>query len=161
MITTAEELMAKADAKYMELKDMGTWSKRGVKDEQIIALTTQVKALQEQKKLHQPNKSQPNEDKIKSQIPKWKYDKSLSTSNELKRNGKIYKWCTGPGHEGKGMWVIHDPGSCTKNKSFSNDASKKGNSNPKAAFMAHMKQNGASDEEIESKLEAIMAVIES
>ena len=50
----------------------------------------------------------------KSTNNKWKNNCSMSSSNELKKNGKLYKWCTGPGHNGVGMWVVHEPGTCTK-----------------------------------------------
>ena len=58
------------------------------------------------------------------------------------------------------MWVIHEPGTCTK----ASNESKKGvnnNSLDKKALTAALKAKDLADEEVESKVEAILAVIES
>ena len=47
-LTSAEELMVKADGKYDELKKAGTWGKSSEKDEQIIALTARIETLQKE-----------------------------------------------------------------------------------------------------------------
>ena len=61
------------------------------------------------------------------------------------------------------MWVIHEPGTCTAGHcqpyNNSQDSNKK-ELNAKA-FTAHMHARGISKEEIESKNEAILAVMES
>ena len=77
--------MMRADAKYVELKTMGTWGKRSDKDEQIIALTAKVNELSKDEK----KKFKDNDDK-KNQTPKWKYDRSLSKADTLERHGKTY-----------------------------------------------------------------------
>jgi hypothetical protein len=110
-----------------------------------------------------PKNPQSGKDK-ESKVPKWKYDKTLSTNNSYKRNDKLYKWCTGPGHGSIGMWVVHEPGSCTKNKPGSNtDASPKpGTQMNKTALTAALSAKGdMSADEVESKVEAILAVIGS
>jgi hypothetical protein len=164
--TDPEDLMRKADAKYVELRDLGTWGKRSAKDEQIVALTAQ---LNEKKKTEsQGNQGNKGKDKSDNNAKKqWKYDKSLSSSNSLTRNDKTFKWCTGPGHGGVGMWVVHEPGKCTASKPNEN---KSGNGKPanknqfdKQAFTTFLKakDKDISDEEIQGKIEAITAVIES
>jgi hypothetical protein len=51
----------------------------------------------------------------------WKFDPSLGTNgvhshSSKGRTPKTYKWCAGPGHGGKAMWVCgHEPGPCTEN----------------------------------------------
>ena len=45
----------------------------------------------------------------------WKLDKSLGTNGTYVKGSTTYKWCTGPGHHGVGMWVVHEPGSCKAN----------------------------------------------
>ena len=60
--------------------------------------------------------SSTDDDKIarfKKKHAAWKFDKSLSNTNKLTKNGKTYIWCKGPGHFGIGMWVLHEKGSCT------------------------------------------------
>ena len=42
----------------------------------------------------------------------WKYDKSVSSGNTYTRNNETYRWCTGPGHNNRPMWVKHVPGQC-------------------------------------------------
>lgn len=150
-IRNAEQLMAKADSKYSELRDMGTWGKRGAKDDQILALTAKVEELEKRG-------SKKKKDKKENSNSKWKYDKSLSSSDTLVRNGKTYKWCKGPGHGGIPMWVIHEPGSCTKG---SKSGSSNSNGFDQQAFVTKLKTDNIPDDEIDSKLEAIMAIIES
>ena len=50
--------------------------------------------------------------KLKSKNAAWKFKRSKSTDTTLMKNGKTYHWCTGPGHQKVGMWVIHQPGTC-------------------------------------------------
>ena len=101
--------MQRSDAKYAKMKDMNTWGKRSAKDEQIVALTAKINELSKNSKNVQKDIGRDpkngDSDGAKSQVPKWKYDKSLSNGNEYKRNDKAYKWCNGPGHGGVGMWV--------------------------------------------------------
>lgn len=49
-LTSVETLIHKADARYNEFRDMGTWGKRAVKDNQIVALTTKVAELSKEQK---------------------------------------------------------------------------------------------------------------
>eukprot|EP00980_Cylindrotheca_fusiformis_P022141 scaffold9041_cov171-Cylindrotheca_fusiformis.AAC.1 len=97
---TAEDLMRKADAKYVELKNQNLWGKRSA-DSQIVALTA-VKS---------DNKSG-GKNKNKHYSANWKKDRSLSSTSTYKRGDKIYHWCTGPGHNKTAMWTIHAPGTC-------------------------------------------------
>ena len=94
-------------------------------------------------------------------IPKRKYNRSLSKSITLFKNNKTYHWCPGPGHEGKGMWTIHCPGNCT-----SKPTQPPKNNNKPAILNCHalvnaLKQKDMADNEIHSKVEAILAVLKS
>jgi hypothetical protein len=168
-----EILMEKAEAKYTSLRDFGTWGKKSAKDEQIVALTSQVQSLKEgttskDRKGSSYNKKSANSDEQEHQ---WKKDRSLASGNELTRNDKTYKWCKGPGHGGIGMWVLHDPGSCKnfgQNKAKFNNNQKSGDDNTaqgstKKALAGMIKSNNQdlSQDEIDSKLEAILAVLHS
>ena len=118
VFTTREELMTKADAKYVELRNMGTWGKRSEKDQQIVALTAKIEELT--KGSFNAESASKNNDKkddsSKSKTAKWKYDRSLSQGPTYTRNDKTYHWCTGPGHNGRAMWTIHKPGTCVEKK---------------------------------------------
>jgi len=156
--TTAEDLMVRAEAKYIELRDLGTWGKKSPKDDQIIALTSKVSELEGSEKKDGSGKK-----KNKGKAVVWKLDKKLSKTNELQCNDKTYHWCTGPGHGGTGMWVVHAPGTCTaskKNKGSKKDSNQNSGALSHEALAAALKASGdLSDDEVQSKLEAILAVI--
>ena len=169
-LKTAEELMDRADKKYVEIRDLGTWGKRLEKDDQIVALTTQVQALKKggsNQSSGEGGGGKSQGGKNKKNAPKWKYDRSLSSGSELKKNGKSYQWYTGPGHQGIGMWVAHEPGTCTKSNQGSGFTNKKTFPGSKTvydrqALTSILKNKGSlSDDEIESKVEAMLAVMES
>ena len=157
-----EALMMRADSKYSELKDLGVWGKRSTKDDQIIALTNKITSLQKKTKSGGDKKNESNN-------PKWKYDRTLSKSSKLQRNDKTYHWCDGPGHNKIGMWVIHKPGTCTNNSKSSSDnsdsrtvqTSNTSTSVNKQALTSMLQSTGASDAEVQSKVQAIMAVMSS
>ena len=160
--TTAEELMTRADAKYVELRSMGTWGRKSGTDDQIVALTARVDQLATVNEASNNNNSQ-NQDK-KKKTPQWKFDRTLSTANTLERDGKTYHWCTGPGHKGRAMWTIHKPGTCgaSSQKGNNNKPSQQGKSSFNLqAMAAELTAQGLSEDEVTSKMEAIMAVIES
>lgn len=165
-LTSAEELMVKADGKYDELKKAGTWGKSSEKDEQIIALTARIETLQ--KEVHS-NKSKPPPSKQNGKYA-WKYDRSLSSTATYVREGKTHKWCTGPGHNKKAMWVSgHEPGKCTadykgkKGKSTFQQPSESVTKFDRSAFTTMLKATnpGITPTELESKVQALLSVIES
>jgi len=167
---SAEQLMDKADKKFVELRDLGTWGKRSDKDDQIIALNAQVEALKHgggnRSKNEVKNQTSASNLGNKKKAPKWKYDRSLSSGSELKKNNKLYKWCSGPGHNGVGMWVTHEPGQCTRTHQ-GNAPNKKGftaskTSSDRQALATILKKKGNfSEDELESKVDAMLAVMES
>jgi hypothetical protein len=59
------------------------------------------------------NKKKPKENKTLS----WKYKQSVGSNGVYSKNikgvTKEYKWYDGPGHGGKGIWVLHEPGAST------------------------------------------------
>ena len=161
--TTAEELMTRADAKYVELKSMGTWGKKSGADDQIVALTARVDELASASAGDNSNNKNKHQDSNKK-TPKWKFDRTISSDATITRNGKTYYWCTGPGHKGKAMWTIHRPGTCggSSQKDNNNKPSQKGTSGYNLkAMAAELAAKGLSEDEVSSKMEAIMAVIES
>ena len=152
--------MQRANEKYMELRRMGTWGKKPNKDEQYVALNAKIDELVKTKDNSGNGKGAGNEQGDgKSNTPKWKFDRSLSSSNTYERNNKTYHWCEGPGH--KPMWVIHTPSSCTKsNKDKNNKTSEKPTITKKSLTAALKAKGEMSDDEIEGKVEAILAMIE-
>ena len=150
-IKTPEELMLKADEKYDELKTMGTWGRRGATDNQIVALTAKLKEFAEARK---PGNSSNSGSSTKT--PKWKFDRSLSQTESLVRNGKTYRWCQGPGHAP--MWVVHVPGECTNNKAKSGAPPAQ---TAKQALTSLIKAQDAhiGDDELEGKLSTLLSVL--
>ena len=159
-ISDAEELMQKADSKYEELWARRAW-KKNMKSDQIVALTAKINAMSKSEE-----KSNDGTSGGKNAVPKWKYDRKLSTKSTYTRNGKTYHWCTGPGHNGKPMWTRHEPGTCTKDGEGNKTSQKRKNDEKDSGFnktslIAALKAKGLDDEEVESKMEAILAVMES
>jgi hypothetical protein len=108
--TNRKDLMHKVEAKYDELCIENKWKVAKQEDDaNIIALNAMLKnyvKTDDSKKKSKDNKT-----------PSWKYEKSVSPNGVYSKNVdgviKEYKWCDGPGHGGKGMWVLHEPGACT------------------------------------------------
>ena len=146
----AEDLMEKGDKKYDELICSKQWGKKSPNDDQIVALTAQKE---------KGDKSRKQQDDRKSNAPKWKFDKSQSQTKTLWKNEKEYKWCTGPGHNGIAMWVRHEPGKCTKERKQTGGGKTSGFT--AATIKESLKDKGLTESEIESKVEAIMGVIDS
>jgi hypothetical protein len=90
--------LTKSDAKYNQLKDLGTWGKISVKDDQIIALTSQMEALTATMNDPNTNKGSQEKKEKESSVSKWKYDKTLSSTDAYDCNDKTYKWYTKRGH---------------------------------------------------------------
>jgi hypothetical protein len=175
-IATAEQLMLKADSKYDELRQSGQWAKKSQRDEQIIALTTKIKELEGKPKpggqgQKANNAEGDNKKSNKNKNASWKYDRAQSKTAVLERNNKTYKWCTGPGHNGVGMWVCqHEPGKCqlateySKNKD--NKPSNKGSGSAgltRAGLTAMLKAQdpNLSQDELTSKVNAMLSVLEN
>ena len=160
----------KADGKYDELKKAGTWGKSSEKDEQIIALTARIETLQKEVSKGKGPSSTSSSTKGAGKYA-WKYDRSLSASATYVRDGKTFKWCTGPGHNKKAMWVSgHEPGKCTAD--YKGGKSKGGNksSPPESATRVDrtalntMLKNyspGLTGSELDSKVQALLSVLES
>jgi len=122
--TTVDELQAKTSAKFSEMckaKPKRWNAEKKPSDDPVLAL--QARTSNSQSSTSTDGFTTTNK-KTKN---KWKFDKSLSTTNTYVRkvNNKetTYKWCTGPGHGGKAMWVTHDPAKCKKLTSDSGTSS--------------------------------------
>ena len=169
-LTSAEELMVKADDKYDELKKAGKWGKSSDKDEQIIALNARLETLQKEvaNKGKGPSTSSPSS---KSDKFLWKYDRSLSTSSTYVRDGKTFKWCTGPGHNKKAMWVSgHEPGKCSADYKGGKPKGAAAKPPPgsatrvdKSALTTLLRNStpGLTADELDSKVNALLSVLES
>eukprot|EP00980_Cylindrotheca_fusiformis_P016166 scaffold4805_cov136-Cylindrotheca_fusiformis.AAC.21 len=103
--TTADALMHKADAKYVELHNLGTWGKLSAKDEQIIALQATIYKQQAGKPYRSNSNTNCN--------PIDKYSKKNSSGGSWKKDRlrvtRPTNWCTGPGHNNTPMWTLHRP----------------------------------------------------
>jgi hypothetical protein len=125
-LSTSDELMEAVEAKYDELVKTDRWKPSKPKeDPNLIALTATIKSLTDSlaqaKKGTTGTGSNSNRQSRGGQQGAWKYDPSLGTNGTYSRTiegkePKKYKWCTGPGHGRKAMWVCgHEPGKCDEN----------------------------------------------
>ena len=92
--------------------------------------------------------------KLKAKNAAWKFDRSKSSTKTYTKSNKTYHWCIGPGHGKVGIWVIHEPRTCTgsaKGKRFgtpqtnvtkvgTTNSGTQGNCTKKATFKAHIAQ---------------------
>jgi len=67
---SAEELMDKAEKKFVELQDLGTWGKHSYKDNQVIALNAQVEAFKRGDQAPSSNKNK-RSGGDKKKAPRW------------------------------------------------------------------------------------------
>ena len=169
-ITTYEQLMAKADAKYQELRSLGQWGRRQDTNDQFVALNAHIKdrnnksASKHSENTSSNKNNNSTSNKRNTTTGAWKYDRSMSNSKtyQNKNNGKTYYWCEGQGHSARPMWTLHKPGTCTKESSSNTNKSNSAQSgqNYKQAFVNMLQQKGASEDEIDSKVEAMLAIID-
>jgi len=123
-----EELMALGDAKYQSLVKQKIWGRKTTQEEQILALQTQLHALQA-KQTPPSTPSQPNPPRTPGgprtgrtgkgpHYQDWHLknpDNKKTMKKVVKFKGKeeevTYYWC--PNHnQGKGMWTRHTPEEC-------------------------------------------------
>jgi hypothetical protein len=118
-IFTSDELMEAVEARYDELVKTDKWKPSKPKeDPNLIALTATIKSLTNSLQAKQGTNGG---NKSRGGQGTWKYDSSLGSNGIYSRSiegkePKTYKWCTGPGHGRKAMWVCgHEPGRCNEN----------------------------------------------
>ena len=109
VITTSTQLRTQCETHVNTMIRNGNWraQQRAPKPEPTALTTDGTKPS--------PTGTQDPQDaiaKLKSKNAAWKFKRSESTDTTLTKNGKTYHWCTGPGHQKVGMWVIHQPGTC-------------------------------------------------
>ena len=120
-ITTVDELREKVNTIYQTLVRNKQW-KTTAAETQVTALASETEASTSSSKSrrnrnNKDNGNTSNSDKsdaeqLKERNPKWKFKKD-GNSTTLEKNNKTYNWCTGPGHFGVHMWVVHEAGSCS------------------------------------------------
>ncbi len=126
--------MQMACRKYVDSMVSGTWARPNVDQAKLIALTSIVlKMSKSLKKPDAPKKGGKNPSptggppKRANICPEdeWKYVSPGTGEPQTKnRNNKQYHWCL-LHNEGKGMWTLHQAGTCTPNEG------KKGQAKPK------------------------------
>ena len=121
-----EDLMVKAETKYDKLIKNKTWGKKDAREEQLLALQTQIKQLQKHRKpgggsgngKDNGNGKGPRNGKAR-RYPDWQYEKPKNGVKHMQKKikGKTvdYWWC-----EVLEMWARHKPEEC-KAKSKTND----------------------------------------
>ena len=109
-------LLQMAEVKYNNLILKDLWRAPTAEDEQIIALTAEVKALTQAQYKAKTKSKTPAKPKDKdgrqSSIPAWKLvPPGENESKAMKKNGKDYYWC--PYHYDAGMWCVHTVKECS------------------------------------------------
>jgi hypothetical protein len=155
------------EAKYDELVKTDRWKPSQPKeDPNLVALTATVKTLTEALRAKDKSGSNSSSKCGGARGTAWKYNSSLGSNGTYTpkvegKESKDYKWCTGPGHGGKPMWVCgHEPGSCNKN--YDRNASQ--NSKDKAGKANsgnHSSSAGNSENSSEASIQALRAVLEN
>ena len=151
VITTPAELRTKVETYINTLIRNKQWKSTRPAPTQPTALVTDETA-----KLGASGKQTDDKDaipKLKAKNAAWKFDYSKSSTMIYTKNKKTYHWCTGPGHSKVGMWVIHEPGTCTGStkpkgntpqantaETETGTSSTQGNRSKKAQFKAHIAQ---------------------
>ena len=102
-----EELIKSAVTKYNNMVTKNTWKSGESKDSKIVALTTQLKTLENKMKSNKSNggsQSNSNSGGSRFEVEKWRFTKSHGMSTE--RDGKTWHWCS-KHNSNKGMYVTH------------------------------------------------------
>jgi hypothetical protein len=170
-LSTSDELMEAVEAKYDELVKTDKWKPSTPKeDPNLIALTTTIKSLTDSlaqaKKGTTGTGGNSNRQSRGGQQGAWKYDPSLGTNGTYSRTiegkePKTYKWCTGPGHGRKAMWVCgHEPGKCDQNYDRNAERGAAGS----AANQGHTGNSSSSSgntTDADDSIQALRAVLEN
>jgi hypothetical protein len=167
-ITSGDALMHKVEAKYDDMLKHKQWKSVKLQDDKnAIALQATLQSLTDAIKA----RPKPNSEGFKKQEGKnsWKFEPSLGKNGSYTRKTgdkeKTYRWCDGPGHGGRPMWVIHEPGTCTsegKPKLVTTDSdNSNGQQDPEAAIQAlkAVLENNAFGDDNNAQLTAILAVL--
>jgi hypothetical protein len=124
---THDILVSKSVAKYNNLVAQKTWNNSQSKNAKLVALSTQVKDLQQKLKSNGGQTGGTGGAK-KYPIAEWRLKKSFGA--EVEKDGKKWYWCHHQHNDGKSMYVTHKPEDHTSWKDRKNtNRNKKSNGN--------------------------------
>lgn len=138
---TPTALMLAAENKFNQINQADTWEAKSKEEQQILALTAQLKAATDQMaqlSLSAPKKEEKaggnaikstqgnKKKKLKDKYPEWRF-KQNGSQDKTTHEGKTYWWC-----ETLNMWALHEPKDC--NASKSNTSKPKGAEPPPSAL---------------------------
>ena len=122
-LTESSELRTQGESFAQVMIRNGEW-KAGKPTEQLTALTGNAKnknnrsrnnnSKTESSNNYSKNNQGDTDSKKKPGHPDWKFDENLGSNGVLKKNDRVYYWCTGPGHNERAMWCAHKAGTCSK-----------------------------------------------
>ena len=157
---TAEKLMVYTEALYGLMKDEGSWGTHVDQEEQIMALTTEIRALKSkatsskgksQRKFKNKSKSETSEEEKGSNsqqkpYPEWKIvPPGTGQPKQKKVNDRQYYWCTHH-RDGKGLWCAHKPEVHEKEDNLKTSTPK---ANVEAAMAAFLDEDSCSSDSSE------------
>jgi len=104
--------MTKAEAKHEELVEDDQCKIANQKDDAVMALQTQVKALSTKLATKKKPKEGGKQADKKKKVPTWMVKPPKNGESKTKnKDGKTYHWCEGYGSH-KPRWVIHKVEKC-------------------------------------------------
>jgi len=110
-LTKLKVLQDKIDSHIQTMLWNNQWKVPKAKKEQTTTLTADSSGSSKSQSSSNDNKSIAK--KLKAKHPNWKFKRGDKSTKEIMKGDKTYKWCSSPGHGGLGMWVLHEPHSCT------------------------------------------------
>lgn len=117
-VVNADVLIRDAVVKYNNMIDDKEWKTSEPGDAKIVALTTQLKALQDKFNAQSNGNGRgggnplSNQKKFDDAIPAWRFKKTLGA--KVDRNGKTWHWCHHQHNDGKETYVTHHPDNHTE-----------------------------------------------
>jgi hypothetical protein len=170
-LSSSDELMEATEARYDELVKTGKWkSAKPQDDPNLVALTATIKSLTDSLQAAKGGAKTTGGNSSNRQRRSgsaWKYDPSLSTDGTYScqvegKDAKAYKWCTGPGHGHKPMWVCgHEPGKCDENynRNSGGGATQGGGGNSSNSSRSGSSSGNTTDPD--DSIQALRAVLEN
>ena len=123
-----DELITSAVEKYNNMSEQKIWDTPNSSSAKIVALTTQVKNLEQKLQSGSSNTTNKDTNKPKQflEVAEWRKTKSFGDS--IEKDGRQWHWCSIKHNNGNGMYVTHkeeDHGKFKRNNSGSNSSKDK------------------------------------
>jgi hypothetical protein len=167
-LSTSDELMEAIKARYDELVKTDKWKPSKPKeDPNLIALTATIKSFTDSLKNGKSTNAGSSSNRQSRGGSAWKYDSSLGSDGTYScsvegKDPKTYKWCTGPGHGRKPMWVCgHEPGKCDENYDHNSSQNKSTGQGQGQSGNSSSESSSGHTTDADDSIQALRAVLEN